>query len=146
MFTINVSELLLTILNFFVLFFLLRRFLFRPLIAFMEQRKSRLDAGMAQEQRALAAVEQKETLRKAQRRESREAAKRLIREGKRADAEHHARQLAQGKEDALQRRKQVQHTLEEQSGEEARLVAQQMERLAALLADRLIRCGTAQQN
>ena len=52
MLSINISELLLTILSFFVLMFLLNKLLFKPVIRFREQRQSRMDESYRQEKLA----------------------------------------------------------------------------------------------
>ena len=49
MLSINISELLLTILSFFVLMFLLNKLLFKPVISFREQRQNRMDESFRQE-------------------------------------------------------------------------------------------------
>lgn len=49
MLSINLSELLLTVLSFFVLMFVLDRLLFRPVIRFREERQSRMDESFRQE-------------------------------------------------------------------------------------------------
>ena len=52
MLSINISELLLTVLSFFVLMFLLNKLLFKPVIRFREQRQSRMDESYRQEKLA----------------------------------------------------------------------------------------------
>ena len=49
MLSINISELLLTVLSFFVLMFLLNKLLFKPVIRFREERQSRMDESFRQE-------------------------------------------------------------------------------------------------
>ena len=49
MLSINISELLLTVLSFFVLMFLLNKLLFKPVISFREQRQNRMDESFRQE-------------------------------------------------------------------------------------------------
>ena len=49
MLSINISELLLTVLSFFVLMFLLNKLLFKPVIRFREQRQNRMDESFRQE-------------------------------------------------------------------------------------------------
>ena len=44
MISINISELIWTVINFFLLLFLLNRFLYKPVISFMEERQARIDA------------------------------------------------------------------------------------------------------
>ena len=61
MLSINVSELIWTIVNFFLLYFLLKRFLFTPLGRFLDARQARLDEALKQEAEARAAAEEIET-------------------------------------------------------------------------------------
>ena len=49
MLSINISELLLTVLNFFILMFVLDRLLYRPVIRFRAQRQSRVEESLRQE-------------------------------------------------------------------------------------------------
>ena len=49
---INISELILTIVNFVVLMLLLNKFLYRPLVRFMDERKARIEAGLEEEAKA----------------------------------------------------------------------------------------------
>ena len=49
MLSINISEVILTVLNFFLLYFLLKRFLYTPLIRFMDERQGRLPCRPADE-------------------------------------------------------------------------------------------------
>lgn len=58
MLTINPSEIILTIINFFLLFFLLRTFLYRPLIKFMDERKKGIEEKMELEKGALETLAQ----------------------------------------------------------------------------------------
>ena len=85
MLTINVSELVLTVINFFLLLFLLKRFLYTPLIAFMDARNARIEAGLEQERAANAALQEKEALREAKRKQSQEEARKIIHDGHAAD-------------------------------------------------------------
>ena len=65
MLSINISELLLTILSFFVLMFLLNKLLFKPVISFREQRQNRMDESFRQE--SLAKEKQAQAREEAQR-------------------------------------------------------------------------------
>lgn len=146
MITINLSELLLTILSFFLLLFLLRRFLFKPLGDFMEARRERIAEGLAREREALAAVEAQEKEHEALRRKSLTEARQILDEAKNADAERHARSLIEAREQALERRKAAEEAAMERSAEEARELETHRDRLAALLAERLLRGETVQRN
>ncbi len=46
MLSINISELILTFVSFYIMLVLLKKFLFVPLITFMDQRQERIDAGL----------------------------------------------------------------------------------------------------
>ncbi len=90
MLTINVSEVVLTVINFFLLYFLLKRFLYEPLIKFMDKRQARIDAGEAVKKQALDTVRESEARMESKLLESREEAKRIIAEAKAADDAAHA--------------------------------------------------------
>ena len=85
MLSINISELIWTIINFFLLYFLLKRFLYDPISRFMDARRERLDEALEKEREAQARVaendeqiEQEKELRRAE-------AKKLIAEAAEAD-------------------------------------------------------------
>ena len=69
MLSINISELVLTAISFFLLFFLLKRFLYDPLLRFMDERNARIEEGLDAEKQALAAVQANEMLLEAKRKE-----------------------------------------------------------------------------
>ena len=50
--SINISEMIWTIICFFVLLLVLKTFLFGPLIRHMDERRSRIDAGLDEARRA----------------------------------------------------------------------------------------------
>ncbi|MCQ2557878.1 MAG: hypothetical protein MJ135_02050 [Oscillospiraceae bacterium] len=56
MLSINPSEVIWTIVNFFLLFFLLNRFLYRPLLRFMDERAARLNSGAENKEIAKTAI------------------------------------------------------------------------------------------
>ena len=60
MLSINPSETIWTILSFFALLFLLNRFLYKPLVRFMDERRARIDAGLNEEREARASLEEEE--------------------------------------------------------------------------------------
>ena len=57
MLSINISELIWTIVNFFLLLFLLKRLLYQPICEHMDARQARIDAGLEQERQAKAALQ-----------------------------------------------------------------------------------------
>ena len=58
MLSINISELIWTIINFFLLFFVLKRFLFGPLLSFMDARQAKIDAGTEAQREAQARLDE----------------------------------------------------------------------------------------
>lgn len=57
---ISVPEFIWTIISFFLFMFLLNKFLFKPVISFMDERKARIDAGLEEGKKARASMEENE--------------------------------------------------------------------------------------
>ena len=143
MLSINISELVLTALSFFLLFFLLKRFLYDPLIRFMDERNARIEEGLDAEKLALAAVQANEMLLEAKRKESMDQAKHIAEQARSADEQRREAALQQARliaGESLSRTKEDACKLLEQ--ESGKLRAEEDE-LAALLADRLLSSGYA---
>ena len=128
MLTINISELLLTIVSFFVLMFLLNRLLFKPVISFREQRRQRMEACFEQERAAIEQQSRAEEEARQQRSESLKEAEKLFVEAKARALENSGKAMQQAEAQARE--------LYKTGGEE---LAEQRGRLAAILADRLSR-------
>lgn len=137
MLTINISELLLTVLSFFVLMFLLNKLLYKPVIRFREQRQGRVDASFERERLA---KEQQAKL---------EEEIRQQRSARLKEAEGIAAQTSSQAEDnsiraVKQMEQQTRDALEQAAGETDRLrqagkaeLEEQHHKLAKVLADRL---------
>lgn len=138
MLTINISELILTVLNFFLLLFLLKRFLYAPLVAFMEARQSRIDAGFEEEQTALAEIRQQELLYASKRRECHEEARHILQDAQMAEDLRRAELEAKAKEQAARDRKAAKCAEIRRNEEESQLLQEQRMQLASLLADSLL--------
>ena len=139
MLSINISELVLTVLNFFLLFFVLDRLLFKPLIRFMDARQSRIDAGLEKERAA-----QKSVLEDKERNESLEAEARrqaeLRLQQTRAENQLRRQQLlAQLRQEDEERRKALKADVEHFEDEERAELAAEDDELAGLLAARLLK-------
>ncbi len=121
MLSVNISELALTVVSFFLLLFVLDRLLFRPLIRFMDARQAKIDAGLRLGAEADQAVTKakidgekllEETRRQAEQSAAQanlqeqkrlaEAAKRLSREAELAAAESQARVREQREKNAAE--------------------------------------------
>lgn len=78
MLSINISELIWGIINFFLLYFLLKRFLFKPIMSFMDKRGQRIEAGYEDEKHALEEKKQVEEQIRAAQEQSRSDARQLL--------------------------------------------------------------------
>lgn len=145
MLSINPSEVIWTILSFLALYFLLRHFLYDPLIRFMDDRRARIDAGLEEERSARAALDEEDRLLVERREESLQQARLRLAEEKsageqrRSEAQSHARAAAgqaaeQGREEARQLREKTERSL-----------AERREELADYLAQRLLNEGNTEQ-
>ena len=141
MLSINPSEVIWTILGFFALLFLLNRFLYKPLVRFMDERKARIDAGLNEEAEARAALEEDARGLEREREERLQEARNELRaekdrsEERRAEALREAKQAAvetaeQGKSEAEALREQTDRELQQRRDE---------------LAERLANAGNTEQ-
>ena len=143
MLSINISELVLTAISFFLLFFLLKHFLYDPLIRFMDERNARIEEGLDAEKQALAAVQANEMLLEAKRKESMDQAKRIAELAQSADEQRREAVLQQARQSAEEsRRRAREEACRLQESESGKLKADD-NALAALLADRLLSGGYA---
>ena len=117
--SINVSEVIWTIICFFALLFVLKKFLFDPLIKFMDQRQAGIDAGL----------ENAAALRESWKERSAEA-KQLIAEGKAADEEERSRVLEAAHAQAA---RDIQDAHGRIQNEQERLRAQAQEQMPQLV-------------
>lgn len=138
MLTINLSELILTVANFFLLLFLLKRFLYTPLITFMDARNARIEAALEQERSAREAVQQEELLIQENRKRSQEAARRKVRDGHIADEQHRSERMAQTYAQYACDRKAVRKAECQRNQDEKRQLEDAGEQLAVLLAEGLL--------
>lgn len=138
MLTINVSEVILTVINFFLLYFLLKRFLYEPLIKFMDERQARIDAGAAVKKQALDTVKESEDRMEAELRESREEAKRIISDAKAADEAAHAELGEKLRESRLEAMRENEAHVDALRCEESTELDMKSRELAKLLAAKLL--------
>lgn len=139
MISINVSELIWTVINFFLLLFLLKRFLYDPITKFVEERQKRIDAGLEAERLAKEDLEQNKAQLAELKAESRREAGALVTQAEQEAEERSAAVRKQAKQDAAAVKKAgKERLLQEREREEAELAAREPE-LAALLAEQLLR-------
>ena len=138
MLTINLSEFILTVINFFVLLFLLKRFLYTPLIAFMEERNARIEAGLKLEHDACEAITEEEARNEERRKTCREEAKRILRDAQRADELRHTELMAETAAKNSCKRKEAKAAEIQRNEEEVQQLDEHRMRLAGVLADNLL--------
>ena len=143
MLSINISELVLTAISFFLLFFLLKRFLYDPLLRFMDERNARIEEGLDAEKQALAAVQANEMLLEAKRKESMDQAKRIAEQARSADEQRREAALQQARHSAGESRSRAREEVCRLQESESEKLRDGETELAALLADRLLSSGYA---
>ena len=138
MLSINFSELIWTVLAFLVLFWSLNRFLYRPLIAFMDARKSKIEAGAALAREAEAALADAGAKAAENRERSESAAQNILRKAQDDFSARHGELMQEAEADrqtALDRLREssdeIQDTLRQEITEHKEELAKQL--LARLL-------------
>lgn len=128
--SINVSEAIWTIICFFALLFVLKKFLFDPLIKFMDQRQAGIDAGLEKGREAQRKKEENAAALRESWKERSAEAKQLIAEGKAADEEERSRVLEAAHAQAA---RDIQDAHGRIQNEQERLRAQAQEQMPQLV-------------
>ena len=138
MLSINVSELIWTIVNFFLLYFLLKHFLYTPVVRFLDARQARLDEAREKEAQARAAADENEKEIEAGKALRRAEAAELLAEAQRGDAERSRQTLAEAKEEAARSLEEANAALRSEQERERAALDSDTPKLAAILAERLL--------
>ena len=138
MISINISELIWTVINFFLLLFLLNRFLYKPVISFMEQRQARIDAKLREEEEAKARIEENDARILDEKARSREEAKKLLALNAEEIEKHNAEVLQEAKKASVQNRKDSEAALSQRQEKTAQQLHEAAPELAAMLAETLL--------
>ena len=138
MISINISELIWTVINFFLLLFLLNRFLYKPVISFMEQRQARIDAKLREEEEAKARIEENDARVLEEKNRSREEAKKLLALNAEEIEKHNAEVLQEAKKASVQNRKDSEAALSQRQEKTAQQLHEAAPELAAMLAEKLL--------
>ena len=138
MLSINISELIWTVVCFFLLYFLLKRFLYDPIINFMDDRRARIDAKLGQEQDVLAMQKENEQKVALALQDSRTAAAALIAESAARDEQRNAELEKQARESALAERSENLKRVERESEDAVKAFDARKEQLAVRLAEKLL--------
>ena len=139
MLSINISELIWTIINFFLLYFLLKRFLYKPICEHMDARQARIDAGLAKEREARETLEAEDARLEEEKQTARELARTLLQQTEERAAAEREESLRQAKLQAKENEQQALEQLQSQNRQEDALLAEAEPALVELLARRLLR-------
>ena len=135
--SINISEVIWTVICFFALFFVLKKLFFDPMIRFLDQRQARLDAAAEEQRRAREELAQareaaEETLsRRGQ--ENRE----LLKQRKAEDAQAREAALRQARQDAAQLLEDARERVGREEEQAQTQTDAQLDELAGLLVGQM---------
>ena len=138
MISINVSDLIWTIINFLLLCILLNHFLYKPVLRFMDDRQARMDAKLAEKREAEALAAENEARLEAEKAKSRDEAKRILTQADAESGERHTALMLQARADAAQEQKDAEAALEVRREKTAEKLSEAAPELAGLLAGHLL--------
>lgn len=138
MISINISELIWTVINFFLLYFLLNRFLYRPLISFMEQRQAGIDAKVQEKLEAQERVRENDERLAEEKAKSRDEAKRILNQAESELEQRRSEALLKAQETSAQERKDAEAALEQRRQQTAEKLQGATSELAEVLTQRLL--------
>ena len=139
MLSINPSELIWTIINFFLLFFLLRHFLYKPICEHMDARQARIDAGLRKEQEAKDALAAEQRRADEEKQAAREEARALLQQAQTQAQQESAQTLRDARRQNRETGQRERERLEEQSRQEDQSLTAAQPALAELLTRQLLR-------
>lgn len=138
MLSINISELIWTIINFFLLYFLLKRFLFTPVCRLLDERQAKIDGGLNAEKEAQATVDRNRSRIDAEKAESRREANRILTEAEAEDEKNRAESIAAARSKAKEDLRRSEAELEQRGEQEETLLREKSGDLSALLSARIL--------
>ena len=144
MISINPWELLWTIINFFLLYFILKNLLYKPLLKFMDERQARIDAGLAAEKKAQEALMGSKALLTDEKAKCTQDARNLLERDKSAYEARQAQLARAYREQSVQKRQELKKTVAETANEEQARFEENEEELTELLISRLLSADTAE--
>lgn len=138
MLSINLSELVLTIISFFLLLFLLNKFLYTPVLKFMRERQARIDAGLEKERAANAEAAENEKRIEDAKTQRREEAKAILAKQRTDDGRAHEECAKQLLKDSAKERQEARVRVETMAKDAKAKLDTEKDELANALAERLI--------
>lgn len=136
--SINVSEVIWTIGCFFALLFVLKKFLFDPLIRFMEQRQAAIDQGLERGRDAQRKKDENDAALREKWRERSVEAKQLLAEGKTADDRERAWVLESTQKETNKALQEANQRIEQERRQVCADAQEQLPQLVSMLAQQLL--------
>ena len=136
--SINVSEVIWTIVCFFALLFVLKKFLFDPLIRFMEQRQAAIDQGLERGRDAQRKKDENDAPLREKWRERSVEAKQLLAEGKMADDRERAWVLESTQKETNKALQEANQRIEQERRQVCADAQEQLPQLVSILAQQLL--------
>ena len=136
--SINVSEVIWTIVCFFALLFVLKKFLFDPLIRFMEQRQAAIDQGLERGRDAQRKKDENDAALREKWRERSVEVKQLLAEGKTADDRERARVLESTQKETNKALQEANQRIEQERRQVCADAQEQLPQLVSILAQQLL--------
>ena len=138
MLSINLSELVLTIISFFLLLFLLNKFLYTPVLKFMRERQARIDAGLEKERAANAEAAENEKRIEDAKTQRREEAKAILAKQRTDDGRAHEECAKQLLKDSAKERQEARVRVEAMAKDAKAKLDTEKDELANAIEERLI--------
>lgn len=136
--SINVSEVIWTIVCFFALLFVLKKFLFDPLIRFMEQRQAAIDQGLERGRDAQRKKDENDAALREKWRERSVEVKQLLAEGKTADDRERAWVLESTQKEINKALQEANQRIEQERRQVCADAQEQLPQLVSMLAQQLL--------
>lgn len=136
--SINVSEVIWTIVCFFALLFVLKKFLFDPLIRFMEQRQAAIDQGLERGRDAQRKKDENDAALREKWRERSVEVKQLLAEGKAADDRERAWVLESTRKETNKALQEANQRIEQERRQVCADAQEQLPQLVSILAQQLL--------
>lgn len=136
--SINVSEVIWTIVCFFTLLFVLKKFLFDPLIRFMEQRQAAIDQGLERGRDAQRKKDENDAALREKWRERSVEVKQLLAEGKAADDRERAWVLESTQKETNKALQEANQRIEQERRQVCADAQEQLPQLVSILAQQLL--------
>ena len=134
----NVSEVIWTIVCFFALLFVLKKFLFDPLSRFMEQRQAAIDQGLERGRDAQRKKDENDAALREKWRERSVEAKQLLAEGKMADDRERAWVLESTQKETNKALQEANQRIEQERRQVCADAQEQLPQLVSILAQQLL--------